>query len=95
MGYNEDFVFYYIPNKLFKPSTDYVAFPCLESTTQIPLSIIKGESVEEAVRKSRAKYIKHIKEQLKSKELEAPYVLQALIDNMSNLEVIGNASAVF
>ena len=95
VGYKEDFVFYYAPSKLSRPWTDTVASPCLESTTQIPLSIIKGNSVKDAVRKSRTKYTEHIKKQLKSKELEAPYVLQALIDNMTNLEVIGDSSAVF
>jgi len=95
IGYTEDSVFYYIPNRLFKPSTDHVAFPCLESTTQIPLSIIKGESVEESVRKSKERCMKHIRKQIRSKELEAPYILQALIDNMNNLKVIGDGGSVF
>lgn len=64
IGYSEDFLFYYIPNRLTRPSTDYVAFPCLDSTTQIPISIIKGHSVGDAVNKAKAKYIKHIKKQV-------------------------------
>ena len=94
-GYREDFLFYYIPNRLSRPSTDHVARPCLDSTTQIPISIIKGHSVKEAVNKSKMKYIKHIKKQIKSKELEAPYILQSLIDNMSNLELIGDGEVKF
>jgi len=95
IGYKEDFIFYYMPTRLARPSTDRVAKPCLESTTQIPLAIIKGNSVENAVGKAKSFYINHIRQQIGSKELEAPYILQALIDNFHNLEVIGDEKAVF
>jgi len=44
VGYEDDFVFYYDHNKITRPFNDNIANPCLDSTTQFPVSLIKGNT---------------------------------------------------
>jgi len=90
LGYDEDFIFYYNPNEISKPLNDNVATPCLDSTTQFAMSIIKGNTSEHSYNNSQEKYRKWIRKFIRSRELDAPYILQALIENMTNQRLLGD-----
>lgn len=94
-GYSEDFTFYCDTNKASRPLEDSVAAPCLDSTTQLAVSIVKGNTMEEAYSRSQDRFRKWIKSFIGSKELEAPWIMQSLIDNMMNQRVIGDLKSSF
>jgi hypothetical protein len=60
VGYEEDFIFMYEPAQVSRPLNDETAKLFLEPSNQIPLSILKGHSVEEAQERSKAKYQQNI-----------------------------------
>jgi hypothetical protein len=68
IGYEEDFIFMYESAHVNRPLNDETAKLFLEPSNQIPLSILKGHSVEEAQERSRAKYQENI-ENLFSRKL--------------------------
>lgn len=94
-GYAQDFTFYCDTNKASRPLDDKVAAPCLDSTTQLAVSMVKGNTMEDAYQKSQARFRKWIKSFVSSKELEAPWIMQSLVDNMMNQRVIGDLKSCF
>ena len=85
LGYDDDFVFYSDTSKTSHPLLDRVARPPMEASNQVPLSLIKGNSPAEAFARAQEHFRKHIRSLIRSREPEAPYILQALIHNMTHL----------
>lgn len=90
IGYEEDFVFYYNPNKMSNPLSDDIAAPNLDSSNQVAISLIKGNNAGDSFEMSQKKFRKFIRKFIRSRELEAPYILQTLINNMMNQKLHGD-----
>lgn len=95
IGYDEDFVFVIDEAKVSRPTEDDVAALFLEPSNQTALSILKGHSVEEANRRSKAKFAKNIQHLL----LRGPsdndyYAIRHLFWDMQHQVCLGDASAV-
>jgi hypothetical protein len=90
IGYKKDFILFVDNNSSARPLTDTLARPCMDAAMQVPVSIIKGNKTKEAYQRSQETFKKYILSFLGSRELEAPYILQSLIENMTNQVLIGN-----
>lgn len=75
------------------PLKDRVAKPIIECSNVIVNSLIKGNTVEESVKKSHEKALDNILKLIYSKEPLAPASLQALVSNDEALSFKGEASA--
>ncbi len=60
IGYDEDFVFMYETHAIGRPLEDETARLFLEPSNQIALSILEGQTVEEAERQSQEKFRQNI-----------------------------------
>lgn len=83
VGYKEDFVFLWDPEKFNKPLDDELAGPFLECSNQVALSLLKGHSAKEAHESSMKLYRKKIDEMFTS-EYNKSNILPFLIWNMTN-----------
>ena len=90
IGYILPFVFYIDERWSTKPAHDKIAKLFLEPSNQIPLSIIKGHSGEEADTNSRKHILKTINKLLASKEKETALFLEALWNNYTGQVLLGN-----
>ena len=75
------------------PLKDNIARPIIECSNIIVKSLIKGNSVEESIKKSHEKAADEILKLIYSKGLLAPASLQALVSNDEALSFKGEASA--
>lgn len=75
------------------PLKDRIAMPIIECSNIIVKSLIKGNTVEESVKKSHEKAVDDILKLIYSKEPLAPASLQALVYNDEALSFTGDASA--
>ncbi len=75
------------------PLKDKIATPIIECSNIIVKSLLKGNNVEEAIRKSNEKAVDNILKLIYSKEPLAPASLQALVYNDEALSFKGEASA--
>lgn len=64
LGYDEDFIFMYSPDKIFRPVEDEAAALFLEPSNHIPISLIKNHTAEEANNNSKAMFRKNIEKLL-------------------------------
>ncbi len=94
IGYDDDFIMFTDNNKSSRPLQDGIARSCLEPAMQLPVSIVKGNTVSVAYGASKNAFLKKIESLFRSKEIEAPYILQSLIENMENLVYHGNGNSV-
>lgn len=90
IGYSGQFIFPMLHQREANPLKDAAAKPVLEVSNQVPLKIIKGSSVREAVNASRTLANKHILKLVLSEELYDRAILRALIQNDSFLGFKGN-----
>ncbi len=66
VGYEEDFVFMITTEKRTRPSEDRTAGLFLDPSNQVAISLLKGNTVEESNRKSKAFFIRNIQKLLTS-----------------------------
>jgi len=60
IGYDDDFIFYYDDNMSSRPLNDKTAAQFLKPTNKIITSLLKGHSVEDALKKSEEEFNKNI-----------------------------------
>ncbi len=60
IGYEEEFIFLMDTRKMCKPLSDQIARPFLESSNQVVISLLKGETTGEAYNKSQVTFQKWI-----------------------------------
>jgi len=93
IGYNREF---WVP-RLHKfeatPLKDPLAKPVVEVSNAVPLSLIKGNSVEDAIGSSATIAEKHILKLILSKEQYDRVTLKAMINNLGALDYEGEKTA--
>lgn len=94
IGYLDEFCFYTNKDKQTTPLQDETAKPCFEPSITLVNSLLKGKSVKEAVSNALELYRSWIRIYLHKSDIEAPYVLKALIWNQAHLTIIGDHEAV-
>jgi len=92
IGYSDKFVFYIDERKSTKPLSDDKAASFFNSTNLIPISIIKGNKTIESVEKAKRAFQKEIIKWRMSKELEAVFIISALLHDLSSLSHLGEDS---
>lgn len=95
IGYLEEFTFIYDVNKSSVPLQDEIAKPFFAASNQVIISLMRGNTVYESCERSKdvlRKWIKHFR---KSKDVEAPWVVSALIDNFIYQKTHGNQNLAF
>ncbi len=96
IGYEGSFCFVHDSNRECNPVKDKLAEPFKKTSNQIVFSILKGQTVKEAVEKSKRLSKKLIKEYSTSDaELSNKEIRFWLFWNMNLLKLLGNESAVF
>lgn len=94
LGYKEDFIFFYSPEKVSRPLEDKTASLFLKPSNYLVISLLKGHSAGEANRKSKAFFRKNI-EKLLVKESEDYYAIRYLYWDMIHQVCLGDEGAVF
>ncbi|MGC9058930.1 MAG: hypothetical protein ACP5H3_00775 [Candidatus Aenigmatarchaeota archaeon] len=92
IGYEKMFVFYSDERYFSRPLSDRIASSFFNPTNKIPISIIKGNSTKESIERARTEFKKEISKWRISKELEAPFIIFALIWDLSSLVHLGKDS---
>ena len=90
IGYKEKFVFIVDKRELTKPLKNRFAASFFVATNKIPLSLIKGNSTGEAVERAKEEFKRQILKWRQSNELEAPFIINALLMNLMSLTLLGN-----
>ena len=93
IGYEYEFVNVRQTNVELKPIKDEISRPIWETSNAVPLSLIKGSTVDEAIKASHKKATHEITQLIQSKELGAIDALKAIIINDEGLKYHGNGSA--
>ena len=93
IGYNKPFWIARSHKRECQPLKDNVAKPILESSNTVVKQLLKGHSVDKAVKKSHEKAADYILKLIYSKEPLASASLQALVSNDEALDYEGEASA--
>lgn len=91
-GYNDDFVFFYEPNMISKPLNDKTAQMFLEPSKIFIETLIKGNTVEEALKRAKDKLRSNINRLLVSSEADANMVRYLLWD-LNHFVSRGNLNA--
>lgn len=93
-GYRLPFVFIADPNRSAHPLKDKLAEPCFETSNLVPMSIIKGAPVSEAIQKANSKADQLISYwETREDLIEAPYVASCLYWNKLALGHEGKGNA--
>jgi hypothetical protein len=92
IGYKRKFIFYIDERMTTKPLADKKAESFFTSTNKIPLSIIKGNRTKDSVERAKNEFSREIAKWRRSKELETPFILQALLSDLVSLVHIGENS---
>jgi hypothetical protein len=92
IGYNRKFVFCIDETKITRPLKDEKAASFFNATNKIPIGIIKGNSSLDSVEKAKEAFIREIVKWRLSKDLEAPFILRALIWDLHSLVHLGENS---
>ncbi len=94
IGYDEDFVFMYEMDQVHRPQHDTTARLFLEPSNEIPISILKGHSVEEAEKRSKGKFSENIRTLLLGNlTAEEHRMIKLLAWNMQHQVCLGDTSA--
>ncbi len=93
IGYVGPFMFLFDPRFMSNPAKDELSRPFFESTNLIPESIVKGNSVADALEKSKNKYEKEIAYFETVNSPEAPTLVALLKYNLSVQKGIGDVEA--
>jgi len=91
VGYKRSFILFTDKTRETTPSKDHIAESFLEPSNRLSISILKGNSAEEASRKSKEEFKKEIAKYASSKSMPgADRIASALFWNMSNQVVLSN-----
>src|SRR3989344_764737 len=95
IGYTGDFIFYRDTAKQTRPHHDSVARKFLEPSNQIPLSLLKGNTAQQAQVSGKGAFRKNIRKLLTSEtSAQDTSLLSALVWDMTHLECIGDPASV-
>ena len=96
LGYEEDFIFFYEPKKMTDPLTDKTAELFLEPSREAMLSLIKGNTVEEAEKRTKNMFKENMSRLLSSEaSQEETSMARYLWWNMKHLTIHGDKTATF
>lgn len=96
IGYDDDFVFIYSPDKITKPLLDESAKMFLEPSNELIISLIKGNSAEESHKRSQEFFKDRMKKLLSSEATpEETSMARYLWWDMVHQVCLGNQKAVF
>ncbi|NCO89100.1 hypothetical protein CO083_06075 [Candidatus Roizmanbacteria bacterium CG_4_9_14_0_8_um_filter_34_12] len=90
IGYTKNYVLLFLTSRETRPLTDNLAALFLEPSNLIPISLIKGNTVEEADRKSKDLMKKNLKRILSSDKSDKKEVTSYLWHDIKYQTVIGN-----
>lgn len=94
IGYKRSFILGTDKNREATPSKDTIASSFLEPSNRVSISILKGNSAEEASRKSKEEFKREITKYASTKAMPgAERIASALLWNMSNQVVLGDKEA--
>ena len=94
IGYTKKYSLGYTPSSMYQPLKDKVAKLFLESSNLIPISIVKGNSVKEAYRKSQDAMFRNLQFMLSTKATkEQKDAAPSLWRNKKYQVVLGNENA--
>ncbi len=93
IGYSKEFWVPRLHSYESTPLKDPLAKPVIEVSNSIPISIIKGHSVEESINNSKSLAEKHLLKLILSKEPNDRAVLRAMLNNISALDYEGKKDA--
>ncbi len=93
IGYNKPFWIARDQNYASRPLDDETARPIIECSNMVVKSLLKGNNVEESIRKSHEKAEDNIRKLIFSKEPLASAALYSLINNDEALSFEGEGSA--
>jgi hypothetical protein len=94
ISYSLPFSFVSDPNRSAHPTKDELAAPCMVTSNMVPLSILKGQNVVDAVEKAKNKMAELISHwETRSDVVEAPFVASCLYWNKLALGFEGDGSA--
>jgi len=95
LGYDDDFIFVYDPEKVSRPLEDEMAALFLGPSNQVTNSILKGHSTKEAHDRSRNSFTKNIQKLLISESSSYNYVIPYLLWDMKHQVCLGDEDATF
>lgn len=96
IGYDDDFVFFYDPNKITSPLKDNTAKLFLEPSNELIVSLIKGNTSEESCRRSKQLFKKNIRRLLSSEATrEETSMARYLWWDMVHQVCLGDEKSVF
>ena len=93
IGYSKNYVFLYLISRETKPLTDTLAEVFLEPANLIAISLIKGNTVQEADLKSKKMMIKNLRSILSSGKSDGKEIASYLWHNIKYQVIVGDASA--
>ena len=94
IGYDEDFIFMYSNEKRLRPTEDKTAAMFLESSNQVAMSLLKGNSTQTSHRNSRKAFIRNIQKLLTSKVAqEDSSAVRYLVWDMQHQVCLGDQEA--
>jgi len=96
VGYDDDFIFFYDPNKITHPLRDKTAKLFLEPSNELITSLVKGNTVEESCNRSK-KYFKNNFKRLLSSETteEETSMARYLWWDMVHQVCLGSKKSIF
>jgi hypothetical protein len=98
VGYLKDFVFFNDDSKIAHPENDRVAGLFLDPSNRLSISLVKGNNVSDASKKSRKAFAENIKKLLNSDNNSPNYsssFIPYLVWNMKHQACYGNQHACF
>jgi len=94
IGYKRSFILCTDRTREATPLKDTIAYSFLEPSNRLSISILKGNSAEEATRKSKEEFKKEISKYASTKSMPgADRVASALLWNMNNQVALGDKEA--
>ena len=94
LGYDDDFIFFYDPQKASRPLSDEIAGLFLEPSNQIVVSFLKGHSSIDAHIKTKSLFLRNIQKILTSKPTER-YLIPWLLWDMQHSVLVGDKTSRF
>lgn len=95
IGYTKNYVLLFLTSRETRPLTDNLAALFLEPSNLIPISLIKGNTVEEADKKSKNLMKKNLRRILSSDKNDKKEIASYLWHDIKYQTVIGNNLAKF
>lgn len=95
LGYDEDFVFFFEPEKISRPLEDKTAKLFMEPSNYVAISLLKGHSVEDSNKRSKDLYRKNIAKLLVAgPKSENYHTIRYLFWDMQHQIAIGDHNAI-